>query len=340
MSLKISELDRGNLENFLEKTPHSPFLQSFAWGKFQEEIGNRVYRLGILDDQDTTGIVSAYQIKAKFNSYLYVPWGPVVREGKESLKGLVSKLIEIGKREKLDFVRLEPRTIGESSQKILLQLGFKQNSSFTQPECTAIIDLSKSEEELLSAMSDSTRYNVRNVERRGVKVRAGDSEDIETFEKLLKETAERHKFTTDFHAGYYRKQYEVLNREKMMDIFVAEFEKEPLAVSLVTFYGDTATYLHAASTRSQPKLRAPYPLAWKSIIEGKNRGHKFFDFWGVAPENAGDGHPWSGVTSFKISLGAERVCYAPVFDMPTSNKYLLSKFIEIARKPARRILGF
>jgi len=248
--------------------------------------------------------------------------------------------VNLRQRERLDFVRLEPRVINEEEIKTLEKLGFRTTKSFTQPECTAIVDLSKSEEELLATMSDSTRYNVRNVERKGVQIRKGDTRDIETFEKLLMETAKRHKFTTDVHPDYFKKQYEVLNEKGMIEVFVAEFEKEPLAVSLVTFFGDTTTYLHAASSRSQPRLRAPYLLVWKSMLEGKNQGHKYFDFWGVSPENASSSHPWSGVTSFKLSFGAERKCYAPVFDLPTSNKYLLSKFIELARRPAKKILRF
>lgn len=342
MSIQISEIsDKDTLETYLLKQQHTPFLQSYEWGDFQEKIGNKVYRFGIFDGEYLVGIFSAFQIKAKYNSYLYIPWGPMLSVWKEVLvKEMTDKLIEIAKKENLDFVRLEPRVINESDIETLEKVGFRQSKSFTQPECTAIIDLSKSEEELLSAMSDSTRYNIRNVERKGVQIRKGGIKDIDTFERLLKETAERHKFTTDIHSNYYKNQYETLHEEGIIDVFVAEFEKEPLAVSLVTFFGDTATYLHAASSRNQPKLRAPYLLVWKSILEGKSRGHKYFDFWGVSPVNALSSHPWSGVTSFKLSFGAERVCYAPVFDYPTSNKYLLAKFIEVARKPAKKILRF
>ena len=341
MSFKVSEvLDKNKFDQHVLEQQHAPFLQSFAWGEFQEKIGNKVYRLGFYDGKRLIGITSAFQFRAKYNSYLYIPWGPVLDRWNESLaKEIVDKLVEIAKREHLDFVRLEPRVVNEEEIKILEKLGFRKTKSFTQPECTAIVDLSKSEEELLATMSDSTRYNVRNVERKGVQIRKGDTRDIETFEKLLEETAQRHNFTTDIHSNYYRKQYEDLNEKGMMEVFVAEFEKEPLAVSLVTFFGDTTTYLHAASSLSQPKLRAPYLLVWKSMLEGKNQSYKYFDFWGVSPENASSSHPWSGVTSFKLSFGAKRVCYAPVFDLPTSNKYLLSKFIEVARKPAKKILG-
>jgi len=338
MNLKIDEVEKEAQESFLLSTPHTPFLQSSLWGNFQEKIGNKVYRMGIFKGSEIEGITSAYQIKAKFNSYLYIPWGPVlVKWSRETAVKIVDRLKEIAEKENLDFIRIEPRSIDESDVSTLKEIGLKETKSCTQPECTSLIDLSKSEEELLSVMSPSTRYNVRNVERKGVTVREGGEEDLKIFEKLLKETSQRHKFTADIHLDYYKNQYEILKKENIMDIFVAEFKGEPLAASLATFYGDTATYLHAASSRTQPQLRAPYLLVWKTIQESKQRGYRYFDFWGVAPENSSSNHPWSGVTSFKMSFGGERVCYAPVFDLPTSNKYLFSKFIEISRKPVKKI---
>jgi len=318
---------------------HAPFLQSGGWSAFQEKVGSKVYPLGIFEGKTLLGVATAYKIKAKFSSFLYVPWGPHVAKNweKKAVEGFLEELNNIARDENLDFVRLEPRVIDDSGVKIFNQAGFKQNKAFTQPECTVIIDLSKSEEELLSAMSSSTRYNVRNVERKGVSVRKGSNSDVKEFEKLLKETAERHKFSTDIHPDYYKLQYEILKDEDMIDIFVAEFENKPVAACLVTFYGDTATYLHAASSRVNPKIRAPYLLVWKSIVEAKAQGYKYFDFWGVAPANASSSHPWSGVTSFKMSFGGDRKCYGPVFDLPTSNKYLFSKFIEISRKPMKKI---
>ncbi|MEX0617165.1 MAG: peptidoglycan bridge formation glycyltransferase FemA/FemB family protein [Candidatus Woykebacteria bacterium] len=339
MSLSCKEIDKEDLEYFLGDFPHTPFLQSFAWGQFQKQIENKVYRFGVFDSEKLVGVVSAQKVKAKFASFLYVPWGPLIKDWeKQKVEPLLNKLAKIAKEDNLDFVRLEPRVIGGSEAEILERGGFRQSRFFTQPECTSIMNLSKSEEELLSAMSDSTRYNVGMVERKGVKVRIGNSEDIGIFEKLLKETASRHQFTVDIKPGYYRKQYEILSEKGIMKVLVAEYNGQPLAAALVVFYGDTATYLHAASSRTQPKLRAPYLLVWKVMLEGKKRGFKYFDFWGVAPENAGENHPWSGVTSFKMSFGGERICYSPVFDLPTSNKYLFAKFIENIRKPVRKIL--
>lgn len=338
MSLQVEEEKSREKEKFLLNVSHTPFLQSSAWSAFQRKLGNKAYSFDIFDGKEYLGVATAYKIKARFNSFLYVPWGPMLKNWeKTAVEIFLEKLKDIAQKENLDFIRLEPRVIDDSGVKIFKQAGFKQNKSFTQPECTSIVDLSKSEEELLSSMSSSTRYNVRNVERGGVSVREGSSNDVKVFEELLEETAERHKFSTDIHPDYYKFQYEILKNKGMMDIFVAEFEGRSLATSLVIFYGDTTTYLHAASSRIQPKLRASYLLVWRSILEAKNRGYKYFDFWGVAPENANPSHSWSGVTSFKMSFGGERVCYAPVFDLPTSNKYLLSKFIEFSRKPIKRI---
>src|SRR3990170_8199091 len=106
-------------EEFLKKIPHTPFLQSFAWGEFQKKIGSEVYRSGVYEEDKLVGVCCAVKTKAKFNSFLYVPWGPVFesggegkgKEARDGVKLLLEELATIARKEKLDFVRLEPRVI-------------------------------------------------------------------------------------------------------------------------------------------------------------------------------------------------------------------------------------
>src|SRR3990167_2504893 len=97
--------DKTPWEEFLKKIPHTPFLQSFACGQFQEKIGNEVYRFGVFEKDKLVGLCCAIKTKAKFNSFLYVPWGPVFQNWeKGSVKAISSKVLDIAKKENLDFV--------------------------------------------------------------------------------------------------------------------------------------------------------------------------------------------------------------------------------------------
>lgn len=332
--------DKATWENFNLASSHSTFLQSWAWGEFQKSLSRQIHRLGVYEGNNLVGAALLVWEKAKLASFLYCPGGPVFTSwNKDYLKALLETVSPIAKEKGADFLRLEPRTIGEGQEKLLKDLGFTPAPEYTQPRCTGIIDLTFGEEEILLKMTPSTRNNIRASQRKEVVVSEGKPEEIKTFFKLLTETARRKGLILPRERSYHQKQFEALSKEGLMKLFVAHYQSQALAASLVVFYADTAYYLHAASSDQMPKLRASYPLVWHVILEAKKRNLKWFDFWGVA-ETDDPAHPWAGVTSFKLSFGAERKCYAPPYDLPLKRSYRLIRIGEAARRPLRKIFRF
>ena len=90
---------------------------------------------------------------------------------------------------------------------------------------------------------------------------------------------------------------------------MAEYERQIIAANLVNFYGDTATYLHGSSSSKNRQVMAPHLLQWEQIKEAKNRGMKYYDFWGF------DEDKWPGVSRFKKGFGGEIVEYAGAYDL-------------------------
>lgn len=337
--IAVKEIEeKSTWENFNLASLDPTFLQSWAWGEFQKVLGRETYRLGIYDDSDLVGISLLAHEKARLASFLYCPGGPVFNSlEKIYLEPWLSTVSQIAKERNVSFLRVDPRKIEKGAEKSLRGLGFTPAPEYTQPQCTGIINLEKSEEEILSHMTPSTRNNIGASQRKGVVTREGRPEEIKIFLKLLSETAHRKALTLPREGNYHRKQFEVLNKEGLMKLFIAEGEGKPLSAALVVFYAGTAYYLHAASSNEMPKLRASYPLVWYSISESKKAGCKSFDFWGVA-ENDNLSHPWAGVTSFKLSFGAERKCYTSPYNLPFKSSYRLIRLGETARKPLRKIL--
>ena len=93
---------------------------------------------------------------------------------------------------------------------------------------------------------------------------------------------------------------------------------------MINFYGDTATYLHGASSRKNKELMAPHLLHWRIIQEAKKRGLGQYDFGGI------DEKKWPGVTRFKIGFGGSVVEYPPSVDI--IYKPILYKIYRLARK--------
>lgn len=304
------------------------FLQSWEWGEFQKAAGFDVLRLG---ESSTASFGQFIRRPLPFGHfYWYCPRGPL--GDLDAFFGHIDTSMyrsvgpEFGGAM---FVRLEPPVA--KVYPVAKAMGDKPGGESigvsvtpVQPAQTLILDLKKEPEELLAAMHEKTRYNIRLAEKKGVRVYAasGREDSFEIFWDLLQETTTR----DAFHAhdkSYYRTMLDTLSGDPESDgknrpvarLAFAEHDGKVLAANLMIYFGGTATYLHGASSRVQREVMAPYLLHWHLIRESRSWGCYAYDFWGVAPENRPE-HPWAGITRFKRGFGGTYVEYPGAFDLP------------------------
>lgn len=201
-----------------------------------------------------------------------------------------------------------------------------------QPDNTLVLDLTKSEEELLAAMKHKTRYNIRLAERKGVKIRtSNDPKDMEEFYKLIEITYQRSKIKAHT-KNYYQKQFETLNREGLAKLVIAEYKGKTLVANFMIFFGQTATYVHGASSNEYRNVMAPHLAQWVAVKAAKEHGFKIYDFWGIAPDDDPK-HSWAGVTRFKKGFGGREINYPGTFDLTINqgwyNIYKLIRYFKI-----------
>lgn len=311
--------DKEKLDNFLEKLPYSRFLQSWEWGEFQQQVGFGVKRVGL--EKDGQLIVVATLIKKNLffgRSYWYCPHGPIVNH-KSRMKNyelLFKEIIKIAKKEKVIFLRFEPAESIHNSQFMI------HNSTDIQPSQTLILNLEKKEEEILNDMHQKTRYNIRLAKKKGVKIREGEEKDFETWWKIMNATSGRDKFRLH-NKEYYRKMIKLKN----IKLYLAEYKDEIIAGNIISFFGDTATYLHGASANEYRNVMAPYFLQWHVIGEAKKKGCNYYDFFGISKEK------WPGVTRFKKGFGGKEINYPGTFDLVFNKfNYNIYKFLRKIRR--------
>lgn len=275
-------------DDFLQKPS---FLQSVEWKKLQNSVGRKTWEIdGVL--------VIQHRLPAGL-SYLYCP-RPIGLE--EVFWKEIGKIVD---QEQSIFLKID------IARKLRVPANYKYiniKSDSLQPQKTAIVDLRKSEEELLSQMHEKTRYNIKLAERRGV--RTGITDNFATFWSLLEETAQREGFSTH-EKGYYENLFIIASESFSNKLFFAEYRGKILAAAMVNFYkpSATATYLHGASTRECKEIMAPHLLHWQVIKEAKKRGFNYYDFWGI------DEKKWPGLTRFKLGFGGEVIEYPPTIDI-------------------------
>jgi len=320
------------------------FLQTKEWLEFQKSIGRKIWRF---DNGKITANIIKHDLpwpgRLFGKNYLYIPHGPVVDfsnaqsakpEAVEKfttghgpvidfnaisgginneISQFVAYLKNLAREEKSIFVKMEP--LDDKVPELFYKFGFKKSSKEIQPKRTVIIDLEKSEDELLAAMHHKTRYNIRVGEKRGLQLR--EKNDPDAFWKLLKHTAKNNNFFTH-DKNYYNK---LLNAPALnaRTVFVEHDDRplgtikdRPIAGAILLTHGDTLYYLHGAMDRNYKSMMAPYTLHWQIIKWAKKQGLKHYDLWGI---NAAK---WPGVTRFKLGWGGREVEYPGAFDLPIS----------------------
>ncbi len=320
--MKIIELnDQNYLNEFASEQEPGEFLQSWQWGEFQERLGYKVIRLGVEVDGQLAAATTLIKKNLFFGrNYFYSPRGPVIKFKVQSekfkvLNFLFKEIRKVAKKERVVFWRLEPNfTIQDFSQK-MGQIQFKiQKTIAVQPPKTLILDLDKSEDELLAAMHQKTRYNIRLAKRKGVVVRESRKDEFEKFWLLLKQTEARDGFRLH-PKKYYQEmlaatEQPIKEKNKLyLKLFLAEYQKEIIAGGIFTFFSQTVTYLHGASANQYRNVMAPHLLQWHLISLAKELGYRHYDFFGINEVK------WPGVTRFKKGFGGRVVEYPGTFDL-------------------------
>jgi len=289
-------------DNSFEKN----FLQSEQWRKFQESVGRKTFHLE--NDNFRANII--LHTLPLVGRYFYLPRGPIMSciMKHEAFSKQMQELIKLAKENKAGWIRIEPE-----NEKILNLI--KKNIKYKtikaphdmQPKETFVIDIAKSEEEILAGMKSKTRYNIKLAEKKEVRIKKREvsGEYIEDFLRLSKIMAERQGIVIH-DESYYRKMFEVIPNA-ILKLYVTEYKGVFIVAIIVIFYGDTCIYLHSASDDKYKNLMAPYLLQWQAIKDAKAVGCAKYDFGGVKirsknKEARSKKNSWEGITRFKLGF--------------------------------------
>lgn len=303
-------------------------FQSEAWLETWEKEGKKAWVIELDGEK-------AYLVKQplrKGKHYLYVPRGPYFNQ--ENWHLFIKRCKKIAEEEEVVFLRVEPLKIPNGTIK---KLNLRKVNSFSplskqhSPLDTLLLDLSKSEKELLAEMKPKSRYNIKVAERKGVKVRISQKdEDLQSFYRLSREMITRG--YQSFPYEHYSAELDALKKSNKLSLFVAEKDKKILAVLLVIFWQDIAIYLHGASSEEMREFMPNHLAQWEAIKTAKKRKCLVYDFWGIAPDDDPK-HPWSGITRFKKGFGGEEVHFLGAYDYPIQKIwYNFFYFFNILRK--------
>jgi peptidoglycan pentaglycine glycine transferase (the first glycine) len=308
--------------------PDPHILQSWAWGEFKSRHGWGATRLLFDGGAGTVAAASVLQRKVPRLplSILYVPKGPALDWTDTALaRRVLEELESLARRRRALLVKIDPDvyypehapefsprpTCAHELVRLLESRGWQLSDEQIQFRNTLLLDLTRSEDELLATMKQKTRYNVRLAGRRGVTIRRiapadgleGLPEDLDLFFQLYAETAQRDGFIIR-PSGYYRDAWGIFLQGGKAHLLLAEFEGETVAGLMVFTFGSVAWYMYGASASRHRRHMPSYLLQWEAIRQAKAAGCTLYDLWG-APDNLDESDPMWGVVRFKLGLGGQ-----------------------------------
>ena len=309
--IELSLADKNQYNQFVANCPSGSFLQSWEWGQWQEKLGRRIFRYWILDDiGNHAASIQLIKMPLPFGRYyLYAPYGPVIQSVGVSECRQIGNFI-LFELERIFsvavFIRVEPKSDLRPPTSDLRLI----KSPNIQPGKTLLIDLKKPEGQSLAEMHTKTRYNIKLAQKHGVVVQEefaispGNGLYFKEAVELIVQTSGRQGFVS-FPAKYYYNLIDTLalnvHGDLKIHIYKALFGDNLLSAAVMVDFGKTRTFLFGGSAEENRNVMAPYLLHWQAILDAKNLGFEFYDFWGI--QTAGGETP--GFVRFKLGFAPE-----------------------------------
>jgi lipid II:glycine glycyltransferase (peptidoglycan interpeptide bridge formation enzyme) len=325
-------------EKFVLSQGVKSFLQSWNWGETNKLLGKKIYRLGFYQGEKLVGVSLVIVEEARRGKHFLIPGGPLLNWDDQGLRNYFLKVIKsLGKKENAWFVRIRPEVSDlPENRKMFSRMGFISAPMHLHAENTWVLNINQPDEKLLSGMRKTTRYLIRKSLNMGLTLdKTVDPQKTSVLTNLQKETVIRHKFV-GFSDSLFKNQLITFGVDSQAELYICKNGKFNLAAAIIIFYGDMAYYHHSASTSEFREIPFSYFLQWKIITEARERGLKYYNFWGIAP-NDDPNHRFAGVTTFKKGFGGERVDWLHARDLVISPLYYFTYLFELFRKSLRRL---
>lgn len=336
----VDATDRSAWDKFVSSHKEANFLQSWDFYEFHTSRGKKVVRRLALDDKGKIKAAYAGVVEtAKRGRYMAIAGGPIMDwTDKKLVKAVFSDIKEEGSKTGCVFVRVRPQLeLSDESMKLMHELGLKQAPMYLSVEYAGILDLHKSEEEIMAGASQGFRRKLRKAAKNDIEITADTTDaSIDEFCRLEKLHAERQKYVA-FSSSFLKKQFEAFREGGEILIYTARKDGETLAQNFMIFYGPEASYHYGVSSTLGTKYSAAPLLHMAAMEEARKRGCIRYNLWGIVGLEE-KSHRFYGVSEFKRSFGCEELKYTPAHDMilrPAA--YQITKIVETARKKKRHV---
>ncbi len=300
-------------KNLIRLPDCSPF-QTYAWGEYNRALGWQPLYFAAFDENSEIaamclGLLRRYPLGI---GLMWCPGGLVgnIQAWNENLQRTILESAGL-KRLYLRFRCDRERNIRDIL--FLNNANWTRTSFMMTSGLSMELDLSKTQEKLLTGLSSKWRRNLRLSQKNNLVIKQNPNPDIAALCRIFAEMEAKKNlpqlFTPEKLENLFRRVHENL-------IF---YQCEDLEGNLVAFraclvIGNRACDYFAAVTGQGRDLRASYATFWELILSCKERDINYYELGGI--------DPWAnpGVYTFKKETGAREVEFLGEWDWATSNR--------------------
>lgn len=332
MSLAVMPCtDRAQWDEIVDRFEGHP-QQLWGWGETKAMHGWSVDRVLVNDGGQTLGAAQLLvrRLPFPFRSLVYIARGPMCSADNTGAV-LDCLAAHASERHRGVALSIEPDWDADSPYaEAVAAAGFEASENTILIPRTLILDLGKSDDELMADMSKSTRANIRKAMRSEVEFRkVASADELEQVLAVYHETAARAGF------GIHEDQY-------YRDIFTNMGDGSPiigafgggqlLAFVWLSRSGTTAFELYGGVSQEGQKQRVNYGVKWAAFLAMREDGCRRYDFNGLLND---------GISDFKKQFAKHEDLLMGTWEKPLSPLYpVYTKAMPAARRglqAARRL---
>ena len=285
MEFELRKITAEENDSFVNGHKKEHFMQLSSWGEVKSGGDWEYELLGLFKDGVLSGTAMLLRREIPvISGYLYyAPRGFVVDyDNEELLSAFTEKIKEYLKNKRAVYLLIDPdyyfRVLDKYENEIkapdgfvekMESLGFKHRG-FTkgfdgsQPRCTFRLSLKGTKDEVFGSFDRFCKKAIRQSEENCIEVFPSD--DFETFEEIMKETALRDGFIEN-RMDYYKRVYNILKPRGLCELLMSKYNPEKHLSSLKGQIETAEKDLELARVRLSEKPTAKAETAVKQSEE-------------------------------------------------------------------------
>jgi lipid II:glycine glycyltransferase (peptidoglycan interpeptide bridge formation enzyme) len=277
------EMEDSNWDDFLEATPLGHFQQTSLWARAKGIDGWRPLRMILTLDGQITGGFQILTRHTRFGLIGYVSKGPVVIKEEDALLDFMMELVvSTVKANHLKALILQPPDQSTIDDSILTRHQFLPNHLVDVVSATLIVDTACSLDAIMSRMRRTTMLELKQSQKRGIKIREGGEQDIKTFFRLMTTTCRRQQTSpSPATESAMLEIWKAFHPTGRIRLSVAEYETESVAAAVCLCFGERVTFWKKGWSGEHRERHPNQLVMFDAIRWSQSQGYRLFDCAGM-----------------------------------------------------------